>query len=165
MIKIITKLNFLIGIAAIIIFKGVGWYGAEVSRKILIFVYDLLRSIFSSLPLADNYGLIDYIFETVCTYAISSMIYAWITIFLPFLIFKKIFKFNINWRPAIYLLFLWFGFDLFFTSLFIWNNDLDAGFSYAYIAKVFAIIGNWLGVYVILFYALKSIKENKISNG
>lgn len=164
MTRIIKKLNFLIGIATIFIFKGIGWYGAEVSRKILIFIYELLRSIFSSLPMADNYGLIDYIFETVCTYAISSMIYAWITIILPFLIFDKIFKFHINWRPAIYLLFLWFGFDLFYTSLFIWNNDLGFGFSYALVAKVFAIIGNWLGVYVILFYALNATKLDKFSN-
>ena len=127
---------------------GLGWVGAEISRKVLLVLSEILQI----LPRPYEYGYFDYLLSHFMIYTVSSIIFVWITIFLPMIIFRKL-NFKISWKPSIYLLFLWFAFIQYQTSLMILNTtEADM------IMKFTIILANCIGVFWMLLIALKKIK-------
>ena len=157
--KTLNKYNFILGIISVLISIQPGWYAAEISRKILIVIYSIIHKIFSFLPSITDYGLIDFIFENLIIYTGSSIAFAFVTIFVPILLFEKVFKKKINWKPAIYLLVVWFLFLEFKTGQKILSTEI-VGHAAPLAAKIIPIIGNFLGLFGTLYYAYK-YTENK----
>ena len=158
--KTLNKYNFILGIISVLITIQPGWYAAEISRKILIVIYSIIHKIFSFLPSLTDYGLIDFIFENLIIYTGSSIAFACVTIFVPILLFEKVFKKKINWKPAIYLLVVWFLFLEIKTGQKILSTEI-VGYSAPLAAKIIPIIGNFLGLFGTLYYAYL-YSENKI---
>ena len=102
---------------------------------------------------------IDYIFENLIIYTGSSIAFAFVTIFVPILLFEKVFKKKINWKPAIYLLVVWFLFLEIKTGQEILSTEI-VGHAAPLAAKIIPIIGNFLGLFGTLYYAYK-YTENK----
>ena len=88
--KTLNKYNFILGIISVLITIQPGWYASEISRKILIVIYSIIHKIFSFLPSLTDYGLIDFIFENLIIYTGSSIAFAFVTIFVPILLFEKV---------------------------------------------------------------------------
>ena len=150
--KTLNKYNFILGIISVLITIQLGWYTAEILRKILIVIYSIIHKIFSFLPSLTDYGLIDFIFENLIIYTGSSIAFAFVTIFVPILLFEKVFKKKINWKPAIYLLVVWFLFLEIKTGQKILSTEI-VGHAAPLAAKIIPIIGNFLGLFGTLYYA------------
>ena len=157
--KVLNKYNFILGITSVLITIQPGWYVGEISRKIFIVIYSIINKIFSFLPSLTDYGLIDFIFENLIIYTGSSVVFACVTIFVPILLFEKVFKKKINWKPAIYLLVVWFLFLEIKTGQKILSTEI-VGHAAPLFAKIIPIIGNFLGLFGTLYYAYK-YTENK----
>ena len=158
--KTLNKYNFILGIISVLITIQPGWYAAEISRKILIVIYSIIHKIFSFLPSITDYGLIDFIFENLIIYTGSSIAFACVTIFVPILLFEKVFKKQINWKPAIYLLVVWFLFLEFKTGQKILSTEI-VGHAAPLAAKIIPIIGNFLGLFGTLYYAYKYTEKSE----
>ena len=158
--KTLNKYNFILGIISVLITIQPGWYAAEISRKILIVIYSIIHKIFSFLPSITDYGLIDFIFENLIIYTGSSIVFAFVTIFVPILFFEKVFKKKINWKPAIYLLVVWFLFLEFKTGQKILSTEI-VGHAAPLVAKIIPIIGNFLGLFGTLYYAYMYTEKNE----
>ena len=152
--KTLNKYNYILGIVSVLITIQPGWYASEISRKILIVIYSIVHKIFSFFPFPPltEYGLIDFIFENLIIYTGSSIAFAFVTIFVPILLFEKVFKKQINWKPAIYLLVVWFLFLEFKTGQKILSTEI-VGHAAPLVAKIISIIGNFLGLFGTLYYA------------
>ena len=156
--KTLNKYNFILGIISVLITIQPGWYASEISRKILIVIYSIIHKIFSFLPSLTDYGLIDFIFENLIIYTGSSIAFACVTIFVPILLFEKVFKKQINWKPAIYLLVVWFLFLEFKTGQKILSTEI-VGHAAPLAAKIIPIIGNFLGLFGTLYYAYQYTED------
>lgn len=150
----ISKFNFLIGIVVVMVAILPGWHAAEISRKLLLNIIPIISKTVQAIPnyvLGTESGSISFFLEQLIAYLTSSFLYSSITIFLPMLIFAKLNK-KINWKPAIYLLFVWFLFIEIQNDIRIINTDLiDHAAPFA--AKSSAIIGNVIGIFAVLFAA------------
>lgn len=146
-------MRILLGLIIVSITIGIGWLGAEISRSALIFIVDL----FQILPSPNNYGYFDYLLSHFMIYTLSSMAFAWIAIFLPMIIFKKL-NIKVSWKPSIYFLFIWFALIQYKTSMMILSTNQVGNI----LMKVVIVIANLIGVFWILFTAYKSIDKYSI---
>lgn len=141
-----------IGFLIIFFSIGFGWIGGEITRKILILIFDILLS-FQNVY---EYGYLGYLISTFIIYVLSSIAFVWLTIFLPMIICKKM-NIKINWKPSIYFLFFWFALIQYHTSIKILNvGEADI------FLKSIIIVANCAGVFWLLVKALKDQKKFEV---
>lgn len=126
----------ILGFIIVIITIGLGWLSSEIIRPLLLVVGETFQF---------NYYLNHFV-----SYLFSSISFAWISIFLPMIIFKKL-NISVNWRPSIYFLFIWFALIQYKTSIMILNINLLND-----ILLKLIVVSNILGVFWILFIAFRS---------
>lgn len=116
--KVLSKLNFILGIISVTIAYLPGMLLGEFATIIIKVVGKILNSIIlfieSISPIPSPYvrGFMDVVFEAFAFTAIGRGIGVAFIIFIPIIIFKKFTKLNINWLPSILILIptlLWFG--------------------------------------------------------
>jgi len=164
--NILKKSNFILGIISVLITIQAGWFIGETTRKILITIVPLINKIllfFPKLFLGIDYGFWDFVGETIIIYAGSGAIYSFIVIFVPILLFEKIFKKKINWKPAIYLLLVCFiGLEIASDVRIL--NTVISNHPYPFIAKIIPIIAHGFGLFGMLYLAYVHVNADNIKN-
>ena len=93
----------------------------------------------------------------------TGFIYGFIAIFVPILVFSKWIKKDINWKPAIYVLFFWLAFVEYKSNVKILSQDI--GDSNRFIYLWLPVIFHGVGLFGTLFFAYSYVEEkNKSKN-
>ena len=105
--NILNKLNFLLGIFSVIIFLLIAKFLEDLARYILSIIQNILYLISPY----NTGGYLDLFYESLVMEFVGTAVYSGAAIFIPILLFKKLFKkLEIYWLPSIVLLFIFFSF-------------------------------------------------------
>ena len=161
-IKLFNKLSSILGIVIVFITVYPAYHISEFSRDILIYIVPLINKIIYFLPnllLGIEPGWFDYISEAILIFAVTGFIYGFIAIFVPILVFNKWIKKDINWKPAIYFLFVWLAYVEYKSNVKILGQDI--GDHNIFLTLWVPVILRGVGLFGTLFIAYKYIEEKK----
>ena len=114
-----TKFNFFkkfgstLGVVSVLISVYPAYHISEFVRPILMYVIPLINKIIFFLPklfLGLEPGWFEHTWEIIIIFGGTGFVYGFIAIFVPMIIFSQIIKKEINWKPAIYILFFWLAY-------------------------------------------------------
>jgi len=156
------EFNFIIGILAILISVYPAFYITKSVQGVLQYIVPRIFSFFYYLPnlfLGIEPGWFDFISQGILIFVTTGFVYSFIAIFVPILVFEKLIKKKINWKPAIYILFFWFAISEYNSSI---GNTLNQGLQISLgVTEWLAIIFREIGVFGTLFAASVYVKRNQ----
>ena len=159
-----NKFGSTLGVLTILISVYPGYHISEFSRPILMYIVPLINKIllfFPKLFLGIEYGWFEFIAETFIIFGGTGFIYSFIAIFVPILVFSKWIKKDINWKPAIYVLFFWLAFVEYKSNVKILSQDV--GDLNRFIYLLLPVIFHGVGLFGTLFFAYSHIEEKSTS--
>ena len=149
MMRILNKINFIVGIVVVLLFM----FLAQILEKISRYLLGILQNFFYYFDPYSQGGYIDLFYDSLMMEFVGTAVYSGSAIFLPILLFEKFFKnIEINWKPAIVLLFLFFLFYGVLLIRFYLISSVELDF-FDIIQIVVMLIGYFAGFIIPLFYA------------
>ena len=168
-----TKFNFFnkfgstLGVIVVLISVYPAYHISEFARPILMYVIPLINKILFYLPglfLGIEQGWFEYTWETILIFGGTGFIYGFIAILVPMMIFSKLLKKEINWKPAIYILFFWLAYVEYLSAVKILSQDI--GDYNRFTTLWLPVIFHGVGLFGALVFAYAKTEEsyNEIKN-
>lgn len=152
MIKFLNKLNFLLGIILVLVFLFPGSIAKNISQRFM----RLLNNIFAYIDWTGfSGGYLGMFYESLIVEGIGSAVYCSVIILLPMFLNKRYFKnVNINWLPAIFIVFLFFTLPTLIVIYMFFSKVLGTADWIDTITYVVAVLGHSFGYISIIIVAL-----------